>query len=160
MNVRAGEYLLAVNGRELRPPDNIYRFFEETAGRQVVLRVGPDPDGKGARDVTVVPVESEENLRRLAWIEGNRRKVDELTGGRVAYVYLPNTAGAGYSNFNRYYFAQVGKEAAIIDERFNDGGPARRLRHRLPAPPPHEQGHDPRGGGLVQPLRRPSTAPR
>ena len=62
------------------------------------------------------------NLRQLAWIEDNRRKVDEMTGGRVAYVYLPNTAGGGYSNFNRYYFAQVGKQAAIIDERFNEGG--------------------------------------
>jgi tricorn protease len=88
----------------------------------VRLRVGPSPDGKGARDVTVVPVESEENLRRYAWIEGNRRKVDEMTGGRVAYVYLPNTAYGGYSNFNRYFFAQVGKEAVIVDERFNEGG--------------------------------------
>jgi tricorn protease len=70
----------------------------------------------------VVPVESEAALRNLAWIEGNRRKVDELTGGRVAYVYLPNTAGGGFTNFNRYYFAQVGKEAAVIDERFNHGG--------------------------------------
>ena len=122
VNARAGEYLLAVNGRELRSSDSIYRFFEETAGRQVVLKIGPNPDGRDAREVTVVPVESEENLRRFAWIEGNRRKVEQMTGGRVAYVYLPDTAGAGYSNFNRYYFAQVGKEAAIIDERFNEGG--------------------------------------
>jgi tricorn protease len=120
--VRAGDYILAVAGRELSGSDDIYAFFEETAGRQVIVKVGPNPDGTRARDVTVVPIESEENLRRLAWIEGNRRKVDELTGGRVAYVYLPNTAGAGYSNFNRYYFAQVGKQAAIIDERFNEGG--------------------------------------
>ena len=122
VNVKAGDYLLAVNGRELRADDNVYGFFEETAGKQVTLKVGPSPDGKGARDVTVVPVESEEGLRRLAWIEGNRRKVDELTGGRVAYVYLPDTAVGGYSNFNRYFFAQVGKEAVIVDERFNGGG--------------------------------------
>jgi tricorn protease len=122
VNVEAGEYILAVNGRDLRSTDDIYSFFEETAGKQVRLRVGPSPDGKGARDVTVVPVESEENLRRYAWIEGNRRKVDEMTGGRVAYVYLPNTAYGGYSNFNRYFFAQVGKEAVIVDERFNEGG--------------------------------------
>ena len=88
----------------------------------MLLKVGPNADGSGAREVTVVPVASEETLRHLAWIEGNRRKVDELTGGRVAYVYLPNTAGAGYTNFNRYYFAQVDKQAAIIDERFNGGG--------------------------------------
>ncbi len=122
VNVKVGDYILAVNGRELHSSDDIYAFFEETAGRQVTLRVGPSPDDKGARDVTVVPVESEENLRRFAWIEGNRRKVDELTGGRVAYVYLPNTAYGGYSNFNRYFFAQVGKEAVIVDERFNEGG--------------------------------------
>jgi tricorn protease len=122
VNVTPGEYILALAGRELTVADDIYAFFEQTAGRQVIVRVGPNPDGTRARDVTVVPVESEQNLRRLAWIEGNRRKVDEMTGGRVAYVYLPNTAGAGYSNFNRYYFAQVGKQAAIIDERFNEGG--------------------------------------
>jgi tricorn protease len=122
VNVKAGDYILAVGGRELHASDNLYSFFEETAGRQIVLKVAASPDSKGSRDVTVVPIESEENLRRLDWIESNRRKVDELTGGRVAYVYVPNTAGAGYSSFNRYYFAQVGKEAAIIDERYNEGG--------------------------------------
>jgi tricorn protease len=122
VNVKAGDYILAVNGRDVHASENLYGFFEETAGKQVLLKVGPSPDGKGSREVTVVPVESEENLRRYAWIEGNRRKVDEMTGGRVGYVYLPNTAGAGYDNFNRYYFAQVGKEACIIDERFNQGG--------------------------------------
>ena len=122
VNVKAGDYLLAVGGRELRASDNLYSFFEQTAGQQLVLKVGPAADGKNSRAVTVVPVASEENLRRLAWVEGNRRKVAEMTGGRVGYVYLPNTAGAGYSNFNRYYFAQVGKEAVIVDERFNEGG--------------------------------------
>lgn len=122
VNVVSGEYLLAVNGRELRASDSLYSFFQETAGKQVALKVGPNPDGSGSREVTVVPVEDEIPLRNLAWIEGNRRKVDEMTGGRVAYVYLPDTAGGGYTNFNRYFFAQVGKEAAILDERFNGGG--------------------------------------
>lgn len=122
VNVKAGEYLLAVNGRELHAGDEVYSFFPDTAGRQVVLRVGPKAEGKEARDVTVVPVASEAGLRNLAWIEGNRRKVDELSQGRLAYVYLPNTAGAGYTNFNRYYFAQVGRQGAVIDERFNSGG--------------------------------------
>jgi tricorn protease len=122
VNVKAGDYILAVNGRELHASDEIFSFFEETAGKQVVLKVGPNPDGKDSREVTVVPIDSEVGLRRRAWIEGNRRKVDELSGGKVAYVYLPNTAGGGYTNFNRYYFAQVGKEAAVIDERFNEGG--------------------------------------
>jgi tricorn protease len=124
VNVRAGEYLLAVNGRDVRPPENLYSFFEGTAGKSVLLKVGPNPDGKGAREVTVVPIADETSLRNLAWIEENRRKVDRMTGGRVAYVYLPDTAQGGYTNFNRYYFAQVGKDAAVIDERFNGGGTA------------------------------------
>ncbi len=122
VNVMPGEYLLAVQGREVRPPANLFSFFEETAGKSIVIRVGPDPSGANAREVTVVPVPSETGLRNLAWIEDNRRKVDQLTGGRVAYVYLPNTANGGYVNFNRYFFSQVGKEAVIIDERFNGGG--------------------------------------
>jgi tricorn protease len=122
VNVIPGEYLLAVNGRELTAKDNLYSHFEETAGKAAVLRVGPDPRGAAARQVTVVPVEDEFALRNLAWIEGNRRKVDELSGGRVAYVYLPSTYVGGYGNFNRYYFAQVGKDAVVIDERFNSGG--------------------------------------
>jgi tricorn protease len=122
VRVKAGDYILAVNGRELHATDNIYSFFEETAGKQVVLKISHNSEGKDPRDVTVVPVESEEGLRHLAWIEGNRRMVDQATGGRVAYVYVPNTASGGYTNFNRYFFSQVGKEAVIIDERFNEGG--------------------------------------
>lgn len=124
VNVKEGEYLLAVNGRNLSGTDNIYAYFQETAGKQVMLRVGPNADGKDARDVTVVPVANEGGLRNLAWIEGNRRKVYELSGGKLAYVYLPNTGGAGYTNFNRYYFAQIDREGAVIDERFNGGGSA------------------------------------
>ncbi len=124
VNVVAGEYLLAVNGRELKASDNLYSFFEGTADKQVVIKVGPNADGSGSREVTVVPVPSETGLRNLAWIEDNRRKVDQMSGGRLAYVYLPNTAGAGYTNFNRYYFAQIGKQGAVIDERFNGGGTA------------------------------------
>jgi tricorn protease len=122
VNVKAGDYILAVNGRDLHASDNIFSFFEETAGKQVVLKVGVNPEGKESRDVTVIPVESEEGLRHLDWIESNRRRVDQATGGRVAYVHVPNTAGGGYTSFNRYYFSQVGKDAAIIDERFNEGG--------------------------------------
>jgi tricorn protease len=124
VNVVAGEYLLAANGREVRASDNLYSFFEATAGKSVALKVGPEPDGAKSREVTVVPVENEFGLRNLAWIEDNRRKVDQMSGGRLAYVYLPNTAGAGYTNFNRYYFAQVDKQGAVIDERFNGGGAA------------------------------------
>jgi tricorn protease len=124
VNVAAGEYLLAVDGRDLRASDEIYSFFEGTAGKSVVLKVGPDPGGSGAREVTVVPVETEANLRTLAWMEDNRRKVDQMSGGRLAYIHLPDTAGLGYTYFNRYYFAQLNKQGAVIDERFNHGGQA------------------------------------
>jgi tricorn protease len=122
VNVKTGDYILAVDGRDLHASDNIYAFFEETAGKQIVLKVGVNADGKDSREVTVVPVESEEGLRHLDWIESNRRHVDQVTGGRVAYVHVPNTGGGGYTSFNRYFFSQVGKDAAIIDERFNEGG--------------------------------------
>jgi len=122
VNVMEGEYLLAVNGRDVRGSDEVYSFFEETAGKSVVLRVGPNADGKGSRDVTVVPVESETGLRQLAWVEGNRRKVEQLSDGRLAYVYLPDTASGGYTYFNRYFFSQAGRQGAVIDERFNGGG--------------------------------------
>jgi tricorn protease len=120
--VKEGEYLLAVNGQEVRPPDNVYRFFEGSAGKSVILKVGPDPDGKGAREVPVVPVEDEQALRYRDWIDRNRRKVYEMTNGRVAYVHLPDTAVGGLTSFNRYFFAQVDRQAAVIDERFNGGG--------------------------------------
>jgi len=122
VNVVAGEYLVAVNGQELRSTDNLYSLFENTAGKEVAIKVAVDASGANAREVTVVPVADEYRLRNLAWIEDNRRKVDQMTNGRVAYIYMPDTSGGGYLNFNRYFFAQVGKEAAIIDERFNSGG--------------------------------------
>jgi tricorn protease len=122
VNVKAGEYLIAVNGREVRATDNVYRFFESTANKQIVIKVAKEADGKDARQVTVVPVASEQGLRNLAWIEDNRRKVDQLSGGRLAYVYIPNTGGPGYASFNRYFFAQTNKHGAVIDERFNGGG--------------------------------------
>lgn len=122
VNVKAGDYLLAVDGREVTASDSVYRFFEGKADRQVVIRVGPNADGADARDVTVVPVRSEAGLRNRDWIEGNRRKVDELSGGRLAYVYVPDTSGEGYQSFNRYFFSQTQKVGAVIDERFNQGG--------------------------------------
>jgi len=122
IHVLAGEYLLAVNGKEVHAEENIYSFFEGSAGKRVVLKVGPNPNEQDSREVTVIPESSEAQLRHLAWIEDNRRKVNQMTGGRVAYVYLPDTFFGGYTNFNRFFYAQVGKEAAIIDERFNAGG--------------------------------------
>jgi tricorn protease len=122
VDVRSGEYLIAVNGVELRPPENVFSRFENTAGRQVDITVGPRPDGRGARTVTVVPIESELALRNRDWVEGNIRKVHAATGGRVAYVYVPNTAGMGHEYFKRYFFPQAHLDAIIVDERYNGGG--------------------------------------
>ena len=122
VNVVEGEYLLSVNGKEVRGSDEVYSFFDETAGRSTLLRVGPNADGSGSREVSVVPVENEMGLRELAWVEGNRRKVEELSKGKLAYIYLPDTASGGYTYFNRYFFSQAGKDGAVVDERFNGGG--------------------------------------
>ncbi|HEV8268880.1 MAG TPA: PDZ domain-containing protein [Thermoanaerobaculia bacterium] len=124
VDVKAGEYLLAVDGKDLFGKDEVFSFFVNTVGRSVVLKVGPDPNGPGAREVTVVPIDNERGLRNRAWIEENRRAVDRLSGGRLAYVYLPNTGGDGYVAFNRYFFSQLGKEGVVVDERFNGGGSA------------------------------------
>lgn len=122
IDVKSGEFLLAVNGRDLKPPEDLYGRFEQTAGRIVELTVGPNADGSGSRTVKVVPVEDEAPLRNRDWVEGNLRKVTEATNGRVAYVYVPNTAGAGYTYFKRYFFPQADREAIIVDERHNGGG--------------------------------------
>ena len=122
VNVRQGENLLAVDGRELHGSDEVYSFFIDRAGKSVQLKVGPEPNGKNARTVTVVPIASEGPLRQREWIEANRRKVDELSGGKLGYVYVPDTAVNGYTFFNRYYFPYSNKQGAVIDERFNGGG--------------------------------------
>ncbi|RMH17639.1 MAG: peptidase S41 [Acidobacteria bacterium] len=122
VGVVAGDYLLAVGGRELRPPENLYARFENTAGKIVELTVGPDPGGAGSRTVQVVPIESEIALRNRAWVEDNLRRVDEATGGRVAYVYVPDTSRRGHTYFKRYFFPQANKQAIIVDERHNGGG--------------------------------------
>ncbi len=122
LKVSEGDYILEVNGLELKPPTNFYELFEGTAGKQTSIRVNDKPTREGSRLITVVPARSEMQLRARAWVENNRRKVDKMSGGKLAYVYLPNTAGTGYVYFNRYYFAQQNKQGAVIDERFNGGG--------------------------------------
>jgi len=124
VNVSVGDYVLAVNGVELKAPDNLYRLLDGTASKQTVLTVNGKPSLDGARRVTVVPVANEQTLRTRAWVEGNRRLVDKLSGGKLAYVYLPNTGQPGYQSFNRYYFAQQDKQGVVVDERYNGGGSA------------------------------------
>jgi tricorn protease len=122
VNVKEGEFLLAVRGIDLKAPTEVYSLFENTAGKSVELTVGPTADGKNSRTVTVEPLANELALRNREWIEGNLRKVEKATGGRVGYVYVPDTAGQGVAYFKRYFYPQVDKEALIVDERFNSGG--------------------------------------
>jgi tricorn protease len=122
LNISVGDYVLAVNGVELTGKDDVSRLLEGTSEKSVVLKIGSDPGGANAREVTVVPIANEAQLRHAAWIEDNRRKVDELSGGKIAYVYMPDTGQGGLTSFTRYYFAQTEKHGAIIDERYNGGG--------------------------------------
>ncbi len=122
VNVEAGDYLIAVNNEEIRPPQNVYEPFAGLGGKQVSITVADNPEGNNSRQVTVVPVSSEVNLRYLDWVESNREYVDEQTDGQVAYVHVPNTAGAGHEMFKRYFYPQSHKDALILDERHNGGG--------------------------------------
>lgn len=122
IDVEEGDCLLAVDGRRLDVSMNPYSLFDRTADRQTVITVNEASSLEDAREVTVVPLSNEMTLRARDWMEGNRRKVDELSGGKLAYVWLPDTGSGGYRNFVRYYFAQTDKKGAIIDERFNGGG--------------------------------------
>src|SRR5699024_8669174 len=122
--VHEGEYILAVNGQTITADDNLHEHLYNTVGEQVTLTVASEPGGGGKREVVVEPVDSENQLRLWAWVEANRKRVDEASDGRVGYVYLPNTAGAGYTFFNRMFYAQLDREAIIIDERGNGGGQA------------------------------------
>lgn len=122
VEVHEGDYILAVNGTTLIPPAAIGAALEDTPGKQVTLTVNSQPSMQDSHNITVIPVGSEMALRSRAWVEDNRRLVDELSGHKIAYVWLPNTADAGYTYFNRYYFGQQDRSGAILDERFNGGG--------------------------------------
>ncbi|HTS62090.1 MAG TPA: PDZ domain-containing protein [Candidatus Acidoferrales bacterium] len=122
LEVKEGDFLLAVNGQDLQGTDDVSRLLENQAGKPVVLKIAGDAAGGGAHEITVTPVASDTALRHAEWIADNRRKVDQLSGGKLAYVYLPDTAQGGLTSFNRYYFAQSDKQGAVIDERFNSGG--------------------------------------
>lgn len=124
LEIREGDYLLEVNGKPLKAPINPYSLFEGTAEKQTNIKVNSTPSLEGARSLVVLPVGNESGLRMRDWVESNRRKVDALSGGQLAYVYVPNTGQGGYTYFNRYYFAQQDKKGAIIDERNNGGGSA------------------------------------
>lgn len=124
INVNVGDYLIAINGKKLNSNINPYSLLEQTAGREINITVNGNPSTTNSRTVLVKPIGSERGLRSIDWVESNRRKVDKLSDGKLAYVYVPNTGGPGFTSFNRYYFSQQDKKGVIIDERNNGGGSA------------------------------------
>jgi tricorn protease len=124
LDVAEGDTLLAVNGRAVDAATNVFALFDGTLDAQTTLSVSRDGSAKAAHTAVVVPIASEHALRQWDWIERNRARVNERSGGKVAYVYLPDTAGQGFTYFNRMYFAQADRQALIVDDRRNSGGQA------------------------------------
>lgn len=120
--INAGDFLLEVNGIKIDPTLNIYRYFEGTLGQQTRIKIGQSDTDKNAKTFNVVPIANDISLRRNDWVEKNKRYVEEKSNGKLAYVWVPNTAEDGYYTFNRYFFSQANKQGVIIDERFNHGG--------------------------------------
>jgi len=122
VKIKEGYYLVGVNGKELTAADDPFSFLEGTLDQQTVLKINSSPEFEGSWEETVKPIRSETSLRQRAWVEDNRRLVDSLSNGQLAYIWVPNTSMQGLVSFNRYFFAQQDKKGAVIDERFNGGG--------------------------------------
>jgi tricorn protease len=122
LKVKEGNYLIAVNGNPARADREPYAWFQGLADRLVTLKINDKPGAEGAWEITVKPIGSEDRLRYVGWVENNRRKVAEATGGRVGYMHVPDTSIDGLRMFDRYFWGEQGKEGLIVDERFNHGG--------------------------------------
>ena len=120
--IKEGSYIVGINGKELNATQDIYELLDGTVAKQTILHINDKPIFEGNWKEIVEPIRSENALRQRTWVEDNKRMVDKLSGGRLGYVWVPNTGGPGFVSFNRYYFAQQDKEGAVIDERFNGGG--------------------------------------
>lgn len=124
VNIKAGEYILAVDGAGISADQSFYRYFLNKANKAVSLKVATTAEGKDTRTVDVIPIPSELQLRYHDWSERNRLRVAELSGGKLGYIHLPDTADTGYNTFNREFYAQLDKQGLIVDGRFNSGGRA------------------------------------
>ena len=122
VNVHEGDYILAINGQELTAHDNPYHLLQTAPGQPVELRVNSKPTDAGARTVLVKPIDSEQNLKYFDWVEHNRRYVEEKTGGKVGYVYIPDMGGDGIREFIKWFYPQLRKQGLIVDVRDNGGG--------------------------------------
>lgn len=122
VNVKEGDYILAVNGQLTNDMPDIYRALLNTVGKQVTLRVNARPEEKGSREVVVVPIESEQQLYYHTWVRKNIEKVSRATGGKVGYIHIPDMGPAGLNEFVKHYYPQLRKKGLIIDVRGNGGG--------------------------------------
>lgn len=123
VDVEEGDWILAVNGRSTKDVQNFYELLEAAGNRTVVLRVNSKPkDDDKARDVTVRPITSETNLRYLEWTAQRREMVERLSGGRIGYIHLPDTAIVGNRELHKNFYPQAHKDALIFDDRYNGGG--------------------------------------
>jgi tricorn protease len=122
VNVKPGDFILAVDGQTTKGVDNFYRLLQNKADRVVTLRVNSRPAEEGAREVRVRPVDSEQNLRYLEWVQATRAKVEKASGGRIGYIHLPNTAVEGNRELFKAFYPQAHKDALIFDDRYNGGG--------------------------------------
>ena len=127
VGARVGDYVLAVDGEELKGTDDIYRLLRNKADNPVSLTVNSTPSMQGARIISYRPITDESNLIYLDWIEGNRRKVDQATGGRVGYIHIPDMGANGIREFIKWYYPQIRKEGLVVDVRANGGGNVSRM---------------------------------
>ncbi|MGD8318923.1 MAG: S41 family peptidase [Gemmatimonadota bacterium] len=122
VDAHVGDYVLAIDGRELTASDNPYALLQHKGDHPVTLTLNDHPSTDGAREVSYEPIASETKLVYLGWVAGNREKVDEMTDGRVGYLHVPDMGADGISEFIKWYYPQIRKEGLIIDVRGNGGG--------------------------------------
>ncbi|MFY9151592.1 MAG: PDZ domain-containing protein, partial [Prolixibacteraceae bacterium] len=122
VEVKEGDYLLAINGTDLNINQNPYELLENTVGKMVEITVNSKPETSGAKTYTIRPIASEIELLNLNWVMERRAMVDKLSGGKIGYIYVPNTSTDGNRELYRGMYAYNEKEALIIDDRYNGGG--------------------------------------
>ncbi len=122
IGVKEGDYLLSVNGHDLAYPENPHALLENTAGHQIKISVSDDPSGKDPREIIIEPGTNDTNARYAEWVESNRKKVLEASGGKIGYIHVPNTAVQGLMEFGKYFYPQTDMEGIIVDVRYNSGG--------------------------------------
>jgi tricorn protease len=122
LKVKTGDYLIAVNGQDAKSSQEVYSYFQNLAGKQVALKINTKPSADGAWEIMVKPVGNDSGARYIDWLSANRKKVEDATGGRIGYMYVPNTSIEGIIEFDKAFNAQLDKDGIIIDERYNQGG--------------------------------------